>query len=237
MLPAFLLIFSARLVSQDACLEYDRIYGLDPLIYNGKKYAYFLPSGTKGTQYLVSDEFISGTLDIERQGDEVTGWKGDKVMEGKGDLMLNYDVFNQKLVLKFNDETGAEQMMEVSEAWLKGFSAGDKDFIYADNNSQAKIYQSLGTGKYRILYHWRKNLRLDNSAGHGVYTFSSPLRTSYVMIDNEIRQFGSKGSLIKIFDPEFKIDIKNYLKVNKISLKNSTDPVITALIDYISNLQ
>jgi hypothetical protein len=223
LLLAFLLLTSGKLSSQDAFSELDKVYGLDPSIYNGKKYSYFLPSGTGGNQFFASAEYVKGSVVV----------KGVKCWG----LLLNYDIYNQKLLLQYIDETGAAQIIEVSEAWLEGFSLGEKEFRYLKFDNGSRIFQVLGDGKYRVLYHWRKTFNLSNSAGNSIYTFSTPGKSRYVLIDGEIRSFGSKGSFIKQFDPVHKAEIKNYLKVNGVNLKKASDQEVTELINYISNLK
>ena len=227
---ALLTFCSGTLFSQHTFRELDRVYGLDPLLFNGKKYSYFMPSGTGGNQFFFSAEFVKGGLVIRGQGEEETRRKGEK------DFLLNYDVYNQKLLLKFTDETGAEQIIEVSEAWLEGFSLDDLNFIYIKDENESRIFQVLGTGSYKVLYYWRKNLILTNTATASSYAFTSPIKTSYLLIDGKPRQFGSKGSFMKLFNPAHKVEIKNYLQANGINLKKASDRAMTDLINYISNL-
>jgi hypothetical protein len=218
-----LIIFSGKLISQDTFHEMDKVYGLDPLLYNGKKYSYFLPSGTGGNQFLASSAFV----------------EGDMVIRGKGvkGVLLNYDIYNQKLLLQYADETGAFQIIEVSEAWLEHFSLGDMNFIYLAGNEQDRIYQALGDGPYRVLYYWRKSLKLSNSMGDGNYTFSPPVKTRYVLVNGELHPFRSKGSLIRIFDPAHKPAIKRYFHENGINPKKASDQAMTELINFIGNLE
>jgi hypothetical protein len=86
------------------------------------------------------------------------------------------------------------------------------------------------------LYYWRKNLKLSNFTGHANYTFLPPVKTRYVLTRGKLHPFNSKGSLIAIFDPGHKLEIKNYMKNNKISLKQASDQVMTELINFIGNL-
>ncbi len=218
----FLLLFSGIITAQDTFREFDQVYGLDPLLYNGKKYSYFLPSGTGGNQFLSSSAFVEGEM----------------VIRGKGvqGIFLNYDIFNQKLLLQYADETGAFQIIEVSEAWLESFSLGPMNFKYITNNNESRIYQVLGDGPLHILYSWRKSLKLSNSMGDGNYTFSPPAKTRYIYVDGDLHPFRSKGSLMKVFDPAHKPAIKNYFHEKGIKLKKAPDQVMTDLINFISNL-
>jgi len=212
-LLTFLALCSVSIFPQDAFRDHDRVYGLDPMIYNGRKYSYFLPSGTGGNQFFTSAEFMKGGVVVKG----VECW----------DLLLNYDIFNQKLLLKYYDETGAEMIIEVSEAWLERFSLGKSEFTYLEINGQKRIFQVLGDGPYFILYSWRKKLDLNNSVGAERYVFSEPARTQFVMIDGEVLSFGSKASFIKLFKPEYKVEhdlIKNeFIKRNDLILIDYLD--------------
>jgi hypothetical protein len=221
-----LLIFSVKLFSQETFNDLDKAYGLDPLIHNGKKYTYFLPSGTGGNQFIYSPDFILGEI-VMHGGMEA--W-------GHGRYLLNYDVYNQKLLLKFLDESGAFQIIEVSEAWLHGFRLGDTKFSVVAFNGENRIYQVLGDEKYKVLYHWRKSLNLGNSTSNASYTFSPPVKSRFVSVDGNLGSYSSNGSFVKNFDPVLKDHIRDYLKDHDINVKKATDQSMAELINYISNL-
>ena len=234
----FCCLISENIFPQGSFQEFDNRYGLDPQVFNGRKYSYFLPSGTGGHQYWLSQEFAEGFLEMRGKGDGETGRKGE---EEKGRYrevyFLNYDVYNQKVLLKFEDESGAVQIIEMPDSRLDGFSLGDARFEILPYEEQDRIFQVLGNDKYKILIYCRKDLKLSNSTGYATYSFSLPLKTRYVLTEDRIRQFGSKGSFIKIFDPSVKPLINNYLKDKKISLKQASDRELSDLIDYISKLK
>ncbi len=130
-----LFTLSGLLKSQDGAGIADKVYGLDPTLYNGKKYTYFLPASTGSHQYLFSPDYVSGSVTIN-----------GKTYEG---ILLNYDIYNQQLLLKFADETGAMNILEVSGAWLESFLIGTTGFEYLDIGKGPRIYQVLGSGPVR----------------------------------------------------------------------------------------
>src|SRR5512145_1757956 len=107
----FLLILPGMLPAQMAASNLDEVYGLDPVLYNGKKYTYFLPSGTGGHQYLFSPDYFVGSVTIKGQ-----------TFEG---ITLNYDICNQQLLLQYAIEAGSLRIIEVSKAWLESFTLGN----------------------------------------------------------------------------------------------------------------
>jgi len=218
----FLIFCPGTFSAQDAFREMDQVYGPDPLLYNGKKYSYFLPHGTGGHQFLISEEYLTGEVTVK-------GIKFDGVA-------LNYDIYNQQLLLQCANETGASNIIEVSRAWLESFRLDTLEFKYLNFDRDPRFYQVLGDKPCQILYYWRKNLKLSNFSGHANYTFLPPVKTRYVLTGGELHPFSSKSSLIAIFDPMHKLEIKNYMKNNKIKLKQASDQVMTELINFIGNL-
>jgi hypothetical protein len=222
LLVLMLFPISEKLISQDAISPLDRVYNLDPLLYNGKKYSYFLPPGTGGNQFLFSPDFFTGDVTIKgRRFDRVT---------------LNYDIYNQQLLLQYTNETGSFEIIEISKTWLESFRLGDMEFKYTSFEEGPRFYQVLGNGPICILYYWRKDLKLDASYGAEYHTFTPPIRSRFVLIDNKLRPFTNKRSLISTFDPGLQPQIRNYIRHNKIRLKNASDRAITEMINYIGNL-
>ena len=222
LLVIILFCFSGKLISQDA-KELDLVYGLDPLLYNGKKYTYFLPPGTGGNQFLFSPDYFVGQVTV----------KG-KSFDG---ITLNYDIYNQQLLFQYADATGAFNIIEISKAWVEGFRLGDKDFQYLTFGDGARFYQVLGDGPLFILYYWRKKLELDASHGATYFTFSPSLKNQYVLSGDRLRPFRNKRSLISQFDAGHKQEIRNYLYRNRIKLKKASDQAMTDLINFIGNLE
>jgi len=219
----FFLFISATSISQDEAAVLDRAYGMDQTLYNGKKYDFRLPYGTKGNQYLFSPDFMDGSV----------------TLKGKcyRDLTLNYDIYNQQLLLMYTDEAGARNIIEVSKAWLTKFSLGNMDFEFLDLEQKPQLYQVLGEGPVRILYYWRKNMDLDIAIGSNNYIFNRPIRDSYVFIDGNLKPYKSKRSLIGRFDPVHRQEIKRYLRKHKVNLKKSPDKIIAEMITFIGNIK
>jgi hypothetical protein len=223
LLVIILIFFSGILLSQDVIKETDKVFGLDPLLYNGKKYSYFLPSGTGGHQFLFSPDYIMGSITI----------KGKTF----NDISLNYDIFNQQLLLQYTSETGAVSIIEVSVAWLESFYLGDIRFEYLAPDNTPRICQVIGEGPCRVLYHWKKELKLDTGTNPVSYTFSLPRRDSFVSGEGAVKPYRGQGSFIALFPPEHKTVIKNYLRENKIKVNKASDQVMARLTEFIGELQ
>jgi hypothetical protein len=215
--------FSGLLFSQNDAKDLDKVYGLDQTLCNGKKYTYSVPASTKGHQFLISPDFISGSVTL----------KG-KSYEG---LSLNYDIVNQKLLLQYEDEKGGLKIIEISKAWLTRFHRGTKDFEYLSLEQEPHFYQVLGEGRLRILYYWSKKLVVNDAVGSSNFVFTDALRDPFILKDGQLKRFRTKRNLVRLFEPGQKPAIKSYLHKNKIKLKNATDQEMSELITFIGNLK
>lgn len=223
LLVVTLFLICGKLISQDAAVVLDRVYGLDPLLYNGKIYTYFMPSGTGGNQFLLSADYLTGEVTIR-----------GKTFEG---ISLNYDIYNQQLLLQYVNETGAFNTIGISKAWLEKFRIGNMEFRCLSLDNEPTFYQVLGDGPFFIMVHWRKDLKLDATFGAKNFTFTPPIKEQYVLISDQLKPFRNKRSLVSLFDPEHKPEINNYIQLNRIKIKKASDKIMTELINYIGNLE
>ena len=223
-LISFSLLFNFFIVSAQQPVDNgDNIYGLDPLLYNGRSYTYFLPSTTGGNQYLNDSQFENGSVTIR-------GITFNK-------LVLNYDIFNQELILKFNTNLAGTMVIIISEAWLESFSFRDLNFeLITSQDTLKRIYQVLGTGPSRILYFWKKDLELDNVQGSKKYSFTSAKKEMYLYRGGNILKYRNNKIFYSLFGPDKSTSIKEYLRKNKINVKKVTDKTMTKLISWCNSL-
>jgi len=223
-LISFSLLFNFYVVSaQHLGDSEDNIYGLDPLLYNGRSYTYFLPSTTGGNQYFNDSGFENGSVTIR-------GITFNK-------LVLNYDIFNQELILKYKTDLDGTRVIVISDAWLESFSLRDFNFEQITSQDTLKrIYQVLGTGPSRILYFWKKDLELDNVQGSKKYSFTSAKKEMYLYRGGNILKYRNNKIFYSLFGPDKGTIIKEYLRKNKINVKKATDKTMTKLISYCNSL-
>lgn len=219
------MLFSIPIVkAQNADNFIDPVYGSDPLLYNGKAYSFYLSSGTGGSQFLYKD------FDI----------KGEATIRGVtySNLSLNYDIFNQKLILKYETAIGTTSLIEISDAWLETFKIGERKFeIISAEDTIKRIYQVLGDKDKKVLYYRSTEILLDNMKTTRSYYFSEVKKERFILSDNLILKYKSNRSFIRIFDPSMKDLIKKYMRTNGINVKNASDNTMNLLINYCSTLK
>jgi len=218
-----MVVVSLSAIAQESADNQDPLYGLDPLLYNGRMYYFYPLPGTDGTQYL-SNEFDP---------------KGSVTLRGVTypNLNINYDIYNQQLVLKFKDAIGSVKVIEVSYAWLESFILQGKLFeVFPDAGSTKKFYQVLGSGDKKILYSYSKKLLIHTQTISGLYYFSKTITEKYVYNENRIVKFNNNHSFISAFSPPEQVLVKKYLRKQNINVKKATDAVLSDLINYCKTI-
>jgi len=209
--------------AQSSISSLDKVYGLDPVLYNGKIYSYFLASGTGGTQFLFDPDFTEGSATIR-------GITYDK-------LDLNYDVFNKQVIFQYEPREGGRKQIVLSDAWLDKFNLGNVHFeMLAIEDTIRQIYQVIGIGPYRVLYSWRKDLALDTHLGATNHVFSKPIRTAFLFEGGRLRKFKNNKSFVALFNPTGQTALKKYLRQKHVNLKKASDEVIIQLLNYCNSL-
>jgi hypothetical protein len=197
----------------------DDVYGFDPMLYNGRYYTFFSPLNARGNQYLNDREFESGTVTL--RGVTYT------------DILLNYDILNQQLLMEYSDAPGISQVIILSDAWIEKFSINERNFaIIQVSENEKRIFQEIGTGQARILYFWKKYMHLESIVGGMRMTFSKPSREMNLFTEGKIVRYRDNKSFISLFMPENKEKLRGYFRNNRINVKKASDKIMEELINY-----
>ncbi len=221
-LPLLLFIPLSRTRAQNNVSATDTVFGFDPVLYNGRQYTYLPPGNSTGDPFLF-EGFQAGWVNVL-----------DRTYH---DLNLNYDIVNQVPLLKYTDHGGARVVIEVSDSWLKSFGIGNRVFeLRQQGGVRPVIYQVIESGDVKVLYHFQKELNLENVTSTPVYAFSMPKRFSSVEINGKNFAYEKNRDFVNAFNENIQVNIKNYLKTNKIKVKKSSDITINSLVNYCNTL-
>lgn len=201
--------------------DVDHKYGLDPTLYNGKVYRYYVRGKSIGTQFLHSPTFVKGSVTIKDMN--------------YSNLFLNYDIYNQQLVFEYTGATSGLNRIIISNAWLQSFTLGDSYFELINLGNESRIYRVIGDEPYRVLYHYAKDLQVDGQVNSRSWRFSSPIRSSYLSIDQKIYRYVNNGSFIRHFSKEKHTLIRKFMREHRINMKKSNDDKILQLLSFIKS--
>lgn len=219
-----LLVCPLMVNGQYTLSDLDKIYGLDPLLFNGKLYSYFPPSTTGGSPFFNGPEFVEGSARIR-------GMSYDH-------LLLNYDVFNQQIVMQYKNDQGNLQLIVLSDAWLESIELEETHFeILRLEDSFPQIYQLIGSSPIQILYAWRKELETDNRMGSTYLKFSKLKKESFLFSGSGLFKYKNNRSFASYFNPKIQTDIKKYLRQHQLNMKkNAGQDALVELLNYCNSL-
>ena len=201
----------------------DWIYGLDPLLYNGKLYTFLSPGGASGNQYLDDRNFLAGSVSVK-------GIRYDS-------LLLNYDVVNQQLLLRFKHLNGTTSILVLNTSYLDYARFNHREFIVLKSaGNEEPIYQAIGSGKSRVLFTWWKVLSASNSYGESNMVYSKPHRSMYVESNGKLQKFKNNRSFVACFPNTQQLLIKKYLRQHGMKVRKITDTEFQAVVDYCNSL-
>lgn len=211
------------LYSQTLKEKIDAIYGLSPILYNGKIYSEFYGDKVKGHQFLLEKQTIKGDLIVQNQS-----FKNQQ---------LNLDIYQQKVLLKYSDQNNAIQLIEISQHHLSEFSLEEKNFRVAlEADSSFIIYQIIGNGSHQIFLNWYKKLQTISSNSSYDYQFSEAKKWMYLVIDSQWLSITNNKSLIKKIEEAKQKDLKRWLKENRIKIQKANDHQLYFLTNYLDSL-
>ena len=214
-------ILSNTLYSQDST---NLVYGIDPVLDNGRLYSFNLSYKTQGHPYIYTTDYEPGYVTIQ----------------GRlfNNVLLNYDIYNQELVLKHINLQGSVSYIILSKAWLNKFSLHNIEFeLIETGDGQKRFFQVIGQDTLKVLHHWEKQLTLSLQTGNKNYNFTEPVKTMYLSRNEGFNRFRNNKSFIALFEPGRKDLIKKYLKQNRINVKKASDDIMLNLISYCSQLE
>lgn len=202
----------------------DSIYGLDPLLHNGRNYSFSLSYETVGHPFIHTKNYEPGYIVIR-----------DEKFEN---ILLNYDIYNQEVILKYQDIHGANNLIKLSKAWLRMFYLRNNEFVLMKTeDGQQGFFKVIGSESLKVLYSWQKKMSLSNVAGKSNYQFSEPVKTMYLFKNEEFFRFRNNKSFLAYFDPGKRDSIKKYLTENGINVKRVSDENMLNLITFCSHIE
>ena len=199
----------------------DTVYGFDPLLYNGRIYTFSYPWNTSGNQYLTGKEFNKGSITIRGKQYE--------------DLDLNYDIYNQQLLLNYTSAEGASMILEISKSWLNGFSFGQRNFEYIPAGEN-RIFQVIRDDSVEIQYFWKKELKLNNDLGSKTYAFSRPLRSCFVKVNGVNNNYRNNREFSRAFPDAYQKQVSSFLRAQKINVRKASDGQLHELVQFCNSL-
>jgi len=205
----------------DYLAECEKKYGSDADLVNGQKY--FYPYGkSEGSPFLFSEakEAVIRTHEKEFGGQ-----------------LVRYDIFNQKVILDYQDIYGGITSLVLRNEWVESFRFESQTFqrMKGPYGLEA-FYQVVVEGPISCVYRWSKDYLLNLNSGMQSYYFTEPLKDSYLVIEGTFHPYRNNRTFLRAFDSGMQKSIKQFMRQSKIKVNKSPDWQMRHLVEYCNTL-
>lgn len=198
-------------------------YGPDMVLTSGEKYHYPYRAAL-GNPFLIP----GGTADASVQLNGVVYENQD----------VKYDIYNQLVVLDFIDMTGASRSIILRTEILDLFILDDRLFKkYPQEGSVERFGQVIYEGKISCFYFWKKRYSVGSKVGENQYSFSDPVRQSYLITNGQVIPYKGKRSFLNCFPARERAQIKVFMKENRVRIRKAGDETMRLLMENINQIR
>lgn len=225
----YLLLICIQLIAfsssaQGLKAHFDSIYHKNPALYNGMVFSNIYDRSVLGTQFYEENNFIKNKLGVSE--------------EVFNDQYINYDVYNQKLLLTYLDENYAQKMVEIPIENVQFFTLNDHYFeAIPDQNNEYKYYEVFPFKENKILINWTKYMKNNSNNAYYPYRFSSIKKQVSLYIDNEIYKIQNNKEFISYFPEDQKGKIRSWLKKSKMKIHKASFSQMKDLVNYLAETE
>lgn len=202
--------------------EYDQLYGLDMLLYNGKKYfSDFNP--IQGHPFWGRNDYF----------------KGDIYLKGKvfRNNLLKYDLLKQEFILSYTSNGEQHHPIVLTSALID--SIRTQDAIFVQNNYPEipqTFVQKIHQGKVSCYISWIKTKYEKLYNNYVRIAVSKEKKDYYLVLDSRANSFHNEKTFVKVFSKKNQKKIKKYLNDNKIRFKGISDKELEQLVLFSESL-
>lgn len=198
--------------------EFDKLYGLDVILNNGKKY---FPDSNPviGFPFWKSDESFLADLTIN----------------GKSflDKQIRYNTFNQEFVLLYTNLNGQDVQIILNSEGIDSVRIGNTLFVpnpYPE--IKPKFIQQIYSGQLICYKGWYKEMQFNRTGVNIGYIYSKDKYVNYLVYQGVVHRFSGKSSFLKIFSGYKRSLIRKYLSSRHIKFKKIGENELRDLMEY-----
>jgi len=198
-------------------LQHD--YGPDQVLVNGLYPEDYILDAL-GHPFFQDTRFFPGSVILRN-----TNYKG---------LGIRYNVYDQNIIISHQSTgNGTFQVMPPNK-FISEFQLDDKTFRKLSFEGMGdRFYEVVYDGKMKCLYHIaKKRYTSYHAKEYSSFRYSREIRNSYVVINQQIHEYKSLGSLLNYFPKEERAAIRTFCKKEKINVSKSAESQIGKLMAF-----
>lgn len=198
--------------------SFDKLYGSDELLNNGKKYFPKL-NLAKGYPFWGEQE----------------SFKADLTIFGKTFLnqQLKYDLHKQEFILFYTDLNGQKCQIILARPFIDSVKTENTLFIRNPYTEIRQFFvQMVHRGKISCCVGLSKDLEFSNIGVSAGYGYSKEIRTYYLIFNKLVYRFRNKSTFIKIFPLTNRADIRKQISLHRLKFRKIDEAKLRELIEF-----
>jgi hypothetical protein len=200
---------------------YIQSYGADYNLITGTKYLNLHPSA-EGHPFFGEDCFYQGWLMVNHLAYE--------------NVSLKYDLCRQQVILQYRHYSGSTESIILNERYISEFEITGRLFRkYFFPGIEPGFYQVLSQDSISCLCYWKKDLVQDHSSGV-LYRYLPEKKQDYLLMDQKIYPFRSRGSFVRLFPETCQKEIRHYIRSWEIWFGLANEKQIQQLMVYCNEV-
>lgn len=203
--------------------DFDKLYGLDVLLNNGKKY---FPDKNP----IIGHPFWRST----------DSFLADVTISGRTfkDQSLKYNLDKQDFLLVYTNYNGQQGQIILNTSVID--SVNGQSFCFVPNKYpeiKQQFVQPIYQGRLSCYIGWYKELKISSINGiKSGYQFSDDLHKNYLIYRGAVYRFSNKSSFLRIFNKEERVSIRKYFSVNRFVFRDLDDNKLKKIIAYCDEI-
>jgi len=203
--------------------DFDKLYGLDVLLNNGKKY---FPDKNP----IIGHPFWRST----------DTFLADVTISGKTfkDQSLKYNLDKQDFLLVYTNYNGQQGQIILNTSVID--SVNGRSFSFVPNKYpeiKQQFVQLIYQGRLSCYIGWYKELKISSINGtKSGYEFSDDFHKNYLVYKGTVYRFSNKSSFLRIFNKTERVSIRKYFSANRFIFRNLDDNKLRRLIIYCEEI-
>ena len=202
--------------------HFDQLNGPDYTLLNGRQYN--LPYTGTSHPYFNSERYRSGSIMLNG--------------EGYDSVLINYDIYDQQLILQVPGNISGQYMKVVlNRELIDHFKIDGRMFrLMAFPETGTSFFQLVSSGDISCLLHWKKKLYRSPSSGITGNKYLKQSRTIYLQKEDQLFPVNNRSSFTAIFDEAYREEIKGFLRREKIRFRSASEKKLGELMNFCIEL-
>lgn len=198
--------------------DFDKLYGLDVLLTNGKKY---FPDNNPVISYPFwqsQDPFLA-----------------DLTISGKTfkNQRIKYNLNKQEFLLLYTNYNGQQGQIILNNSAIDSVNTGMYKFVpRAFPEIRQQFVQLIHQGNLSCYIGWYKELKLNTMGPNAGFEYTKDFRIYYLVYNGTVYQFTNKSSFLRIFNLKERVSIREYISSNRLRFRKMDDNSLRRLITY-----